>query len=283
MAESRKEYKYARGAPALSFVNTAPSLSYMSKVGQERRPAAMGTPSFASVASKSTEWRKDPQRTPTTSKTYNDLDGDNLDDNVGKAMSNLTIGPGNDSQQPAGIPKRWAKKDYKIGWIIRAPLHEGFVDDDVSSVGGQSRASKVSTFLSSTKHGPVISKGRPHIIVAKHIHHYVAIPLYTHQGNGLKRFNNDLKKEYVCIHDARRLKASGPPTNPDQIQNGYLIADINAGLDLYKEMSAAHLTHPVARDYRLKVTYEGKLQRAHKEKLLQLVRSKHSFPDEKER
>jgi len=73
-----------------------------------------------------------------------------------------------------------AKEVYKTGMIIRAALHEPFLSG-ATDVADKSRTE--------SKFGAICTKYRKMIVVALYQDHYVALPLYTHNG---KNINTDI-------------------------------------------------------------------------------------------
>ena len=90
------------------------------------------------------------------------------------------------------------------------------------------------------------------IVVALFHNHYLAIPLYTHGGNGLTRKEN--KWEYASIEDYREprsLREGGFLLHTD-----YLKPDCKHLLP----QSVAHVAYPVSRKYTLPVAPQGRLR-----------------------
>lgn len=99
---------------------------------------------------------------------------------------------------------------------------------------------------------------------------YVAIPLFTHNGTGLK--NKRDPNEYISIFDHRSGKAGMPLSNHGALRTEYLDPDIRP----YDPLSTAHLTYPCPRKYSLMVAYEGNLDRHSTDLLVSLCH--HYFP-----
>jgi hypothetical protein len=99
----------------------------------------------------------------------------------------------------------------------------------------------------------------------------------THNGAGVKHKPDGKQGEYVSVFD-NRIKRD--PKNTGQTKHGWLDAHFNADIGTYDPMSVAWLTHPVSRDYRLRVQYEGKLTSSSMRKFLDLCKKAHRFPEE---
>lgn len=152
------------------------------------------------------------------------------------------------------------KAQYQVGWIVRAPLHEEDHHDG---------ANPRSKYISASTYSFVHTKPRIFIVLAKHHSHYLAVPLYTHNGAGLDHKPN--QDEFVYVHDKDRV--TRPPLQ--QRKNGHLDAaiDLRTRIPLYRPKSAAHLNYVVARSYALKVEYQGRLTRDSVEKLLEIAKA----------
>ena len=90
------------------------------------------------------------------------------------------------------------------------------------------------------------------IVVALFYDHYLAIPLYTHGGNGLARKEN--KWEYASIEDYRE---------PRSLQEGGFLLHTEFLKPDCKHLlpkSVAHIAYPVSRKYTLPVAPQGHLR-----------------------
>lgn len=165
----------------------------------------------------------------------------------------------------------FAKKEYALGTIIRAPVHQEDVNRTPRSyaMSGMSeyQASRIRSHVSHTPHGAVYSESRFLIVVERFATTYMAIPLFTHQGTSL-RFKPD-RNEYVSIQDNRH---PGTSTNeaPHTLLTEYLASSVQA----LKPTSVAHLRAPVSRSYKLHVRYQGKLTKAATDLMLKLYHSR---------
>ena len=106
--------------------------------------------------------------------------------------------------------------------------------------------------VSSSAYGAVHFKMRKLFVVVLFDDNYLALPLYTHNGDGL-----DYKKadEFVSVQDHR-----APSFQALSCHAKLVTAKLENDVDYYDPMSTAHLTHPVSRNYSLPVVYEGKLK-----------------------
>ena len=145
------------------------------------------------------------------------------------------------------IPKAY----YKPGMIIRAALHE----QDYNGGNRRSEITQADRFRSETKFGTIFTKYRKMIVVEKYEDHYIALPLYTHNGKGLEW--KARPEEFVSIRD-HRLEGKFKPLS---IHPPLDTETINDGIDPFDPKSTAHLTYTVSRNYNLPVVHEGQLAR----------------------
>lgn len=170
----------------------------------------------------------------------------------------LAIGIDEDVQKP----RRYPKDLFQVGTIVRCPLHENM---------GTSRESEVtaaSKFASQSHYGAVFSKMRVMIIIARFQSHYVAVPLYTHNGVGLLRKTADERKEYVSIKDHRIEGQFTAQSNHGYLTTGY----IKPGIHVLDPKSTAHVTYCLARRYDLPVVHHGNLSAQATNRLLELYK-----------
>ncbi|KAI4233214.1 MAG: hypothetical protein L6R40_007137 [Gallowayella cf. fulva] len=156
-------------------------------------------------------------------------------------------------------------EDYKLGMIIRAPLHE---QDSANArrPGGGGGCSSVATnsseatlaehYKTESKFGTIFTKYRKMIVVALHQDHYVSIPLYTHNGRGL--VNKRQPDEFVSVKDHRLGEDFVPLSRWEPL----ITESIREGIDVFDRKSTAHLAYPVSRRYQLPVVYEGRLRKS---------------------
>lgn len=159
-------------------------------------------------------------------------------------------------------PRRYPKAHYQLGTIVRCPLHENM---------GTSRESGVFTaskFASQSHYGAVFSKMRVMIVVARFQNHYVAVPLYTHNGVGLLRKTVDEREEFVSIKDHRDERQFIAQSNHGYLTTGY----IKPGIHILDPKSTAHVTYCLARRYDLPVVHHGNLSAQATKRLLELYK-----------
>ncbi|KAL8766082.1 MAG: hypothetical protein Q9209_007048 [Squamulea sp. 1 TL-2023] len=157
---------------------------------------------------------------------------------------------------------RIPSEQYRLGMIIRAPLHEqdSAVARRPGTGGGSSIASntseatKAENYRTESKMGTIFTKQRKMIVVALHTDHYVAIPLYTHNGRGL--VNKRTPEEFVSVKDHRYKEEFVKLSKHDPL----VTEMIREGINLFDPMSTAHLAYPVSRRYTLPVVHEGHLR-----------------------
>ena len=97
--------------------------------------------------------------------------------------------------------------------------------------------------------------------------HYVAIPLFTYSGAGLRE-EHDVK-EYASIIDHRY-----PHISQRQAPVSLTTGELGFGVAAFKPQSVAHLTYAVPRKYDLHVAYQGKLEEDSTKKLVLLYRNR---------
>ena len=178
--------------------------------------------------------------TPSRSKRYN---------NASYAAPNgseTASGKGNVLQ-----PQKLARHKFKPGMIIRCSMHE---EDYMGTSRGADMALG-SKFVSKSFAGNVFTKIRIMIVVARHENHYTAVPLYTHNGNGLSMKTADEKMEYVSVKDHRIKGNFTSQTENGVLSTGYL----RPGTHILDPKSTAHVTYTIPRRYDLPVVYYGYL------------------------
>lgn len=172
----------------------------------------------------------------------------------------------------ATICCRFPKEEFDVGTIIKAPIHEEDFNwtpkpppveaSDTMDEQGTYSNSGMSTPMTTHKKGrhitfsnwndPIYTEVRFMIVVALFYDHYLAIPLYTHGGNGLAHKDN--KWEYASIQDYREprsLQEAGTLLHTE-----YLKPDCKHLLP----KSVAHVAYPVSRKYTLPVAPQGHLR-----------------------
>ena len=136
------------------------------------------------------------------------------------------------------------KADYKPGMMFSAPLHT----EDWHANAQPNYNTTVSKAF-----GPVYTKFRMMVVIAKYESHYTALPIYTHGGRGIDK--KDAKWEFVSIRDPRQ-KRSFPdpgPNPPITVENMLTASTVIAAA------SFVHLPYIVSRIYELHIQPEGEL------------------------
>ncbi len=181
----------------------------------------------------------------------------------------------------ATICCQFPKEEFVVGTIIKAPIHEEdfnwtarppSVAASAFDEGGNYSHSGMSTQMTAQKKGrhitfsnwndPIYTEVRFMIVVALFHDHYLAIPLYTHGGNGLARKDN--KWEYASIEDYRGQRSLHEAEY--LLHTEYLKPDCKHLLP----NSVAHIAYPVSRKYTLPVAPQGRLTKESKVDLVQL-------------
>ena len=153
-----------------------------------------------------------------------------------------------------------------VGKIFRAAVHE----QDFADIPGWSGAiDDTKTVL--THAGSVYSKVRWMIVVSIYKEHYMAIPLYTHNGSGLANRSDEAKREYTSIHDGRVWPGGFENLSKD---NPVLEAEMFDGTTLLSKKTVAHLTAPLQRKFGLYVEEQGALDPESAEIMVHLWKSK---------
>ena len=152
------------------------------------------------------------------------------------------------------------KDMFALGMIIRTVHHEPDFTE------GFLNAMIADEYRTESKFGPICSKYRKMIVVVLYRDHYVAIPVYSHNGRGSeKRIDAD---ELVSVQDHRLPPAVYQTQSP---HTPLVTEQINTGVDLWHIKSAAHFTYPVSRKYNLPVIVEGTIGQVSLAKLTALM------------
>jgi len=118
--------------------------------------------------------------------------------------------------------------------------------------------------LTESRFGKIHTKVRKMVIISVHQENYIAIPLYSHNGNGLLHKRNP--DEFVSVFDYRNPGPFVPLSGRGALMTKYIAPTIHA----YDPRSTAKLTYPVSRSYSLPVVYEGYLDSASTAQLISL-------------
>ncbi|KAL8967754.1 MAG: hypothetical protein Q9183_002774, partial [Haloplaca sp. 2 TL-2023] len=156
----------------------------------------------------------------------------------------------------------YKKYEYRPGMIIRGLLHE----QDYIATSKGSNITISDRNRTDSRYGPICTKWRKMIILGIFQDHYTAIPLFTHNGNGLA--NKQCPDEFVSIRDHRAKEKS-----PRQSKHPPLLTEtMNSGIDLFDIKSAAHVTYTLSRKFELPVIMEGCLDRRSLNRLVELFK-----------
>ena len=171
--------------------------------------------------------------------------------------------------------RRLKKQDLDVGMIIRAPFHE-----EDASEGGRSK--EKCPYVSEWSSGYVYTKVRPFIVVALLNSHYLAVPLYTHNGTGIGKKDPN---EYIYVHDKVRAEPGvSCPQHPNKKGWEALSAVIDrhdTNVPAYESTSCAHFASLVPHRYGLPVSLEGELERPSVIRLMEFCSSKVDFRRER--
>lgn len=168
------------------------------------------------------------------------------------------------------------RKYFKAGKICWITHHDTYTENRpniaVTTSPGHSMMSvdrKSQSRVSFTNGGtPVYTKPRPFIIIAAHADHYSALPMYTHQDNGMSRVGN--QEEHAYVRDHRR----GYP--PDiSFQPSYHVILETEGIPgnerFYSDNSTVHFTQTFSKRYNVGVSPAGRLTKESTKDLLKMV------------
>ena len=149
------------------------------------------------------------------------------------------------------------KHEFALGTIIRGVIHE----QDIMNTPRPAPPNPPTAFTNAGKEhvthgdfGPVYSENRFLIVVNNRPgDHYLAVPVYSHKGNGLaKKLHRD---EYISVADHRYLANC-----QQQSAHAPLVTEfLKDGVEELLPMSAAYASYPVSRKYGLPVAHQGRL------------------------
>jgi len=115
------------------------------------------------------------------------LDGDGEMGDDGAALGQIDIG------------ERHAINEFKLGHVIVTATHEAHFED--LSLKPAERTSGQDRQVSYTRYGPVYSKPRKLVIIARYPEHMLCLPIYTNRQTGLR--NKENKEHYMGVRDAQ--------------------------------------------------------------------------------
>lgn len=171
------------------------------------------------------------------------------------------------------------KSEFRVGTIIRMNIHES--DFKGTSKEAITLASQASTLVEGAnggrrrkehRHhgdfGPIYSENRIFIVVnvAKSI--YSAIPLFTHEGNGLAKLDPDEREDWISVQDHRQVDRCQQQSEHQPLRTGYM----NAQADILNPVSTAWIPYAFPCRFDVPVAYQGNLDKASAERLVRLHR-----------
>lgn len=174
--------------------------------------------------------------------------------NPSQVLSATAANSGNDNR-----PRKLPRDMFFVGGIIRACLHE---QDFGAQPGPTNRT--MNSNITGSRFGTIHTKVRKMVIISVHLENYIAIPLYSHNGKGLRHKRNP--DEFVSVFDYRNPGPFVPLSGRGALMTKYIAPTIHA----YDPRSTAKLTYPVSRSYSLPVVYEGYLDTASTAHLISL-------------
>ena len=137
-------------------------------------------------------------------------------------------------------------EDFECGDLIFAP-HVVPSLDRKNLVGSEAVGYTMKT-------GPVSGKSRPYVSLAKFRNHCIAIPFYTHSGNGCSKLPPSIKEQCMPLMNAQEVEFGyWNSINP----YGYLVAEPPFQT---RENSSAHVGEPVMIDYRYPIERVGRVE-----------------------
>ncbi|KAL9098791.1 MAG: hypothetical protein Q9163_005610 [Psora crenata] len=165
-------------------------------------------------------------------------------------------------------PKRcsvMAREVCTVGMVVRAAVHEQDFHDAPRWATTAAKEDDIHSVAS--RYGQIYSKVRWMIVVALFENHYLTIPLYTHNGKGLKHKSPNAKLEYVSVRDARHRGDFTTLSHHRELEAG-----MDRGAIVLDRNTVAHLTAPVTRKYDLLVEHQGHLDSNSRRMLIKLWR-----------
>ena len=133
-------------------------------------------------------------------------------------------------------------------------------------------ATQADSFRTDSLHGPIYTKTRKIIVLATLQNNYIAVPLYTHHGQGLE--GKAKPEDFVSVRDHRTPGSSTPLSAHHPLVTEHL----NDGTEPFHVKAAGHVTYPVSRKHTLAVLQEGRLEQESVQRLSLLFRNRvHRF------
>ncbi|CAO1597163.1 hypothetical protein XANCAGTX0491_000982 [Xanthoria calcicola] len=142
------------------------------------------------------------------------------------------------------------RDQYRPGMIIRAYVHE----QDYEATSSKSNVTvKSDKHRTVSEYGTIFTKRRPMIVLANYEDHYIAIPIFTHNGNGIH--HKKRPDEYVSIKDHRSNDDSPPQSKYPHLETQTMAPES----EHLRSKSTVHITYALSRKYDLPVTIMGQL------------------------
>ncbi|KAI4139089.1 MAG: hypothetical protein L6R39_006472 [Caloplaca ligustica] len=152
------------------------------------------------------------------------------------------------------------KSSFRPGLIVRGAVHE----QDYIATSTGTNLTITDRNRTNSAYGPLCSKHRKMIVLSLYQDHYIAIPLFTHNGNGLTYKSNP--DEFVTVRDHRAQVRAPQQSGHEPLETEIM----HRGIDLFDPKSTAHVTYTLSRRYELPVVMEGRLTASSLNKLVEL-------------
>ncbi|PVH75149.1 hypothetical protein DL98DRAFT_593420 [Cadophora sp. DSE1049] len=140
------------------------------------------------------------------------------------------------------VGHRHAINEFKLGHVIVTAMHEAQFED--LSMKPADRKSGQVTY---TRYGPIYSKPRKLVVIARYPEHMVCLPIYTNRGTGLR--NKENKEHYMGVRDAEYYggEKNEAPHGPcliveRRLQKGPKVPKDH--ISVLSDKSYVHLTRP---------------------------------------
>ena len=159
------------------------------------------------------------------------LDGDGETGDEGAAWDQIDIG------------ERHAINEFKLGHVIVTAMHEAHFED--LSLKLADRISRQDRQVSYTRYGPVYSKPRKLVIIARYPEHMLCLPIYTNRQTGLR--NKENKEHYMGVRDAQHYggEKNEAPHGPCLIVQRPLLPGIKKDdIAVLSDKAYIHITRP---------------------------------------
>lgn len=188
-----------------------------------------------------------------------DLSGRTLIPTTSKASCTFTRTWDQPRMAEAGFSNYYPfhRHEFALGTIIRGVIHEQDIMNTPRPLPTSVPTAVTNAGKEHVTHGdfgPVYSENRILIVVNNRPgDHYLAIPVYSHKGNGLTKKSH--KDEYVSVADHRYLNNCEQQSAHSPLVTEFL----KDGVDELLPVSVAYASYPVSRKYGLPVAHQGRL------------------------